>query len=377
VFFGFAASAVLSIQKLAVFFVLLGWFFMAIKFFSKSVSLPNSIVLSCIFFVYIIVSSFWSPLFSFLSMASIFTIFMSSFLIFLVVYNKIITIDSLILILMIPGAVNLVCYLLNINIFIVGHDGIEATESNAMQRFGGLTGHPNSLAIRAILPLLLVGIFYKNLTCKNASKIILILLAISLSLFAVIATGSKKSIFLTFIALYLLIINIKLGKLIINYCFIFVSLICLYFVSDFNVDVLINSDINALSRFGYMIAGDDESTAERLYMQAIAPKIFLDHFIFGAGLNGFSFYSSIGAYAHNNYLELSASAGILGLSMYYFSFITHLIYGFIFKGFYWFFGVFSLFMFIDLTSVVYMDRTNTLLLFLFYLSVLEPVDLES
>lgn len=361
IFFGFAASAVLSIQKLAIVSVILGWLFLILKF-KRSLIIPKLYFPILIFFSYIIVSSFWSPSFSVLSMASIFTVIMSALLIVISLQNKVISHTKLLKLLLVPGVVNLICYFFGVNIELIGHDGIEVPKENSMDRFGGLTGHPNALAIRAIIPLLFFGIFYKEVEFKKLFFAVVITIAI----FSIIATGSKKAIILTLIGFYLVALNWKYGKTILNVSFLAILLILFIIIPSFDVEVLINSDITALERLGNMLNGQDESTAERLYMQIVAPKIFFDNFIFGAGLNGFAYYSGIGAYAHNNYLELAASGGVTGLLMYYIPFVIILYLGGRLHGIYWFIGISCLFTFVELTSVIYMDRANTMLLLLLF-----------
>ncbi len=61
----------------------------------------------------------------------------------------------------------------------------------------------------------------------------------------------------------------------------------------------------------------DKSSADRLYLMTTAVSVFLDHPLLGVGLHNFAQYNDKGLYAHNNYLELAASLGLIGVLLFY------------------------------------------------------------
>lgn len=71
----------------------------------------------------------------------------------------------------------------------------------------------------------------------------------------------------------------------------------------------------------------DRSTAERQDLIHTAWRVFTDYPLLGVGLNGFRYFNIENDYAHNNFLELLASCGMIGFIIYY------SIYFIIFKRF--------------------------------------------
>ena len=75
--------------------------------------------------------------------------------------------------------------------------------------------------------------------------------------------------------------------------------------------------------------GEDQSIEVRNNLKNLAIDAFQENPILGCGMNNFAYYSAINGgeflYAHNNYLELLASGGIIALFLYYGSYFI-LIY---------------------------------------------------
>ena len=64
-------------------------------------------------------------------------------------------------------------------------------------------------------------------------------------------------------------------------------------------------------------SGGDMSTKDRMLFAQVAFDIFKAHPILGLGLDNYRFHNYMGYYAHNNYLEIAADLGIIGLISYY------------------------------------------------------------
>jgi len=69
----------------------------------------------------------------------------------------------------------------------------------------------------------------------------------------------------------------------------------------------------------------DESTIERLYLQFTALNVWTDHPLLGVGFNNFIHYNYLKITAHNNYLEILASLGIIGLIIYYSKYFASIV----------------------------------------------------
>lgn len=61
----------------------------------------------------------------------------------------------------------------------------------------------------------------------------------------------------------------------------------------------------------------DASTEERMYLMNQGIKVWAEHPILGVGWHNYRFYNASGLYAHNNYVEMLASLGIVGFLLYY------------------------------------------------------------
>lgn len=198
--------------------------------------------------------------------------------------------------------------------------------------------------------------FFKELK-KEQTPALLYYLTLFLTVFVIIASGSKKSVIIGAIFILLWTYQVLSKK-----AFLFVLIGTIILALSFIGAFMHASELEVVARFQLMISGDDDSTIERLLMMELAPLVFLDNFILGAGLNGFAYVSGIGAYAHNNALELAASGGLIGLFLYYPLFIICFFqiykqFGAVYTGIFLVFYLFS-----ELTSVMYMDRAYSIIL---------------
>lgn len=114
-------------------------------------------------------------------------------------------------------------------------------------------------------------------------------------------TISQKNISKLFLNL------IKAGIVVLIICLLFGDYFYLFEYSFERLSTLLDAGTNKM----------DASTAERMLIMTHAVKVFKEDFWLGCGLNNFRFYNPVGYYAHNNYLEIGASLGILGIAIYY------------------------------------------------------------
>lgn len=61
----------------------------------------------------------------------------------------------------------------------------------------------------------------------------------------------------------------------------------------------------------------DGSTQERMYLMDQGIRVWMEHPFAGVGWHNYRFYNDAKLYAHNNYVELLASLGIVGFLLYY------------------------------------------------------------
>lgn len=65
----------------------------------------------------------------------------------------------------------------------------------------------------------------------------------------------------------------------------------------------------------------DGSTRQRMYLMKQGVRVWMEHPFAGVGWNNYRFYNDAKLYAHNNYVEMLASLGIVGFLLYYAMFL--------------------------------------------------------
>lgn len=65
----------------------------------------------------------------------------------------------------------------------------------------------------------------------------------------------------------------------------------------------------------------DASTRQQMYLMEQGIRVWMEHPFAGVGWQNYRFYNGAGLYAHNNYVELLASLGIVGFLLYYAMFL--------------------------------------------------------
>lgn len=183
--------------------------------------------------------------------------------------------------------------------------------SNTRQGLGGIE-HPNTTGYNILLSIF-SGVCLFEKAYQKKEKILLIVGEIVL-LIGVILTGSRKVLFIIIIAAILLVISssrnpLKTGfKLLILGVFAFV----LY-------QIIMNNTVtyNIIgNRIESLFNGNDESSNGREGLVIDAIKVGFNSII-GVGWGNYSKYNTGGFYAHNEYCEVFAGIGMIGLLVYY------------------------------------------------------------
>lgn len=134
-----------------------------------------------------------------------------------------------------------------------------------------------------------------------------------------IFTGSRHFLITTFVAAFLvLFLSIKKRKwisLIVLGAAIGLFFIIIQMPSLADFRERINRAITTL--FGIGNAKIDPSVVQRTLWPRYAFNLGSKQLLFGYGVEGFSIYSGIGTYAHNNYAEVLCNFGIVGLVIFY------------------------------------------------------------
>lgn len=73
--------------------------------------------------------------------------------------------------------------------------------------------------------------------------------------------------------------------------------------------------------FGWGTTATDVSTQERMFLIDEAKSVWANHFLIGVGWDNFREYHHLHVTAHNNYMEILASLGVIGFALFYMMFV--------------------------------------------------------
>ena len=200
-----------------------------------------------------------------------------------------------------------------INIVAV-HYGIDTAPRADVGRYSGFMANPNALSMRLAFAAFLIWLLPERFNWP------LRLFGIFLVAYGMYISGSRKGIVLAAALLILVFMNhiIKLSKtkLILYATVIIVSGIAFYgVITEFAVKY--GTNIVAIDRTFKALSGQDKSFKDRLSLIKVGFKLWRESPIFGHGFDQFAILSRFGGYAHNNYIELAVSGGLIALLLFY------------------------------------------------------------
>ena len=185
-------------------------------------------------------------------------------------------------------------------------------------RFQGLTGNPNMLSLQMLASIAsAIILIHKN---RGQWNMFFCLLSIPLSIQIILMTGSKKGLVGAVLYLFLLFYLWAKSNLNLSYIFLIFCLFFLGFGASF-VSFLDNFvDFNTIylaleRRITEFIFIEDASTVSRINYIVEGLTYISTRPLFGHGIDTFS--SIFSTYAHNNFIEVAFSVGIIGLIVFY------------------------------------------------------------
>lgn len=191
----------------------------------------------------------------------------------------------------------------------------EAYATSTRLGLGGIE-HPNTTAYNLFISFA-VGVYLFIRYKSNIKARYGILLGEIFLVAGCLLTGSRK-VLITIILLPLIIFilksknPLKLASQIIIGAFI---IVIIYNFTQSNA-VLYNLIGHRISDISGIFEGEDASAAGRGNLIIEGLQVGFEYF-WGVGLNCFSFYSSDGAYAHNEFVEIFVDLGVIGFFAYY------------------------------------------------------------
>lgn len=189
-------------------------------------------------------------------------------------------------------------------------------------RFSGTMGNSNATAILLSFSIFATILLINSFSKKDGVSFFkwVFSLIIPLCLYLIVQTGSRKGFILGIVFLFMFFLPyFKNTKKI-----IYGTIILLMFAVGFNF-LLENEEFAEQLGFVYERFEDAQDTVEgtgyegsadiRLFFIKEGFETWKNNPVLGIGLNNFSFY--YGTYTHNNFIEMLANLGIIGLILYY------------------------------------------------------------
>lgn len=180
----------------------------------------------------------------------------------------------------------------------------------------------NDIGIMASIGILIGIMLFRD---TNRLMKLLLIFSIPFLLYLDVMAASRKAILMLVICLCGMRILNNPTKVVKNILFITVG-VCLTMYLIFEVPFFYEligwrmEGMIALLRGEPTVA--DSSSITRAMMLNSAMQTFYDNPIFGVGMNNFRFFNIVRVtYAHNNFAEIAADLGILGLTAYYWIFL--------------------------------------------------------
>lgn len=172
-----------------------------------------------------------------------------------------------------------------------------------------------------------IGILIAIMLFRDTNRLMKLLLIFSIPflLYLDIMAASRKAILMLVICLCGMRILNNPTKIVKNILFITVG-VCLTMYLIFEVPFFYELIGWRMEGMVALLRGEptvaDSSSITRAMMLNSAMQTFYDNPIFGVGMNNFRFFNIVRVtYAHNNFAEIAADLGILGLTAYYWIFL--------------------------------------------------------
>ena len=191
------------------------------------------------------------------------------------------------------------------------------------QWFSGFLGRGtgyNSNDIGMSMAISVIVSFYLAFVRGNRKLFVLTVL----SVFVVVLTSSRKAIFMSCLGVIMLVVfNFRARKYVLR-VFTILAVTALVILLIFEVPQLyqvIGVRLETMIEYFMSDHDADYSISLRSFYVGIARSILHEHPFLGIGINNFSYYvrafGNTLSYCHNNYWEIAADLGIVGLFVYY------------------------------------------------------------
>lgn len=298
----FGLSGISGVSRLSLYSAVLLFLFISIK--SKNIKIPLWLFVILFFYVYIALPAFSLEKIPFERIGTLLVVLVGTISIGIALQNNILSYNVVAYGAMIAAIINIVAV----------YFGIDTAPKADVGRYSGFMANPNALSIRMAFAAFLIWIYPERFNW--ATK----LFGLFIAGYGMYISGSRKGLLLA-AALFILVfidhvIKISKTKFILYFTFTITLGIAL---SGFITEVAIkfSTNIIAIDRVLKAFAGKDTSYIDRLSLIDVGLKLWKDSPLFGHGFDQFAMLSGFGAYAHNNYVELAVSGGVIAITLFY------------------------------------------------------------
>ena len=191
------------------------------------------------------------------------------------------------------------------------------------QWFSGFLGkvtHYNTNDVGCALSVCVLFAFYEAYVHKRK----FFYAVVALAFFTAILTSSRKALLMCIFGILMIVsFNYRARNYVLRVLIILAG-IAVVVILIYQIPYLYQTVGVRMDRMIEFVMNDDTSDRSltmRRFLIDMAKVFFNERPILGSGINNFSYlirdYSNVGAYAHNNYMEIATDLGIVGLVVYY------------------------------------------------------------
>lgn len=298
----FGLSGVSGISRIGLYSAVI--LFLVIITSINKLKIPNWIILICFFYTYLAVPAIARENTSFDILGTMIVAWIGAISIGLLLYNKMLSYKVIVYGALMAAAINICAISL----------GLDAAAIIEKGRSSGLTGNPNSLSMYLGIVAFMVWLLPERFSWPIR------LFAVFIAIYGMYVSGSRKGLLLATALLFLVLANflIKLSKpKLIMFISVIVASLAISYTLIPEITNKHKTDIVAIDRIYDDLSGQNKSISGRIFLINTGYKLWKESPLFGLGFSQFSNLSGFGAYAHNNYIELAVSGGIIGMILFY------------------------------------------------------------
>jgi O-antigen ligase len=188
-------------------------------------------------------------------------------------------------------------------------------EQALTRRPSGLVGNSNLLSVQAVMPVFAIALWPRE------SSRLMTAVAMYCAGHAMLVSGSRKGLLIVVFALVALAVSSSNSRVVrlTSFTAILFGLVAIaaWVISASPETEATLRDVVAIDRMYRIFEGTDGSFSDRFDFLNIGWNLFTQSPLWGHGLDTFRHLSKTGFYAHNNFIELGVSGGLILIAAFY------------------------------------------------------------